>query len=61
MRNISETFFKFIETVFKKVSEWDIVRNIIKSGIMFHLKRIGKFQNEEKWRSKKWTFSLLII
>ena len=53
-------FRKFIKTTFTKVNERDLVRKIIKSVIMFHLKRIWKFSNEEeKWTSEIWTFFYL--
>ena len=47
-------FFKFLETMFIKINEQDLVRKIIKSGIMAHLKRIRTFS---KWRRKNELFS----
>ena len=38
--NISETFFKFLETMFIKISEQDLIRKIIKDGVMFYLTRL---------------------
>ena len=53
---------KFIETRFLNNSEWDLIRKVIKTGIMFISKEFENFINkEEKQWSKKWTFFLLII
>ena len=52
MSNTLDTF-KFLGTMFIKVSKWDHVRKTIKSGIMLHLKKNEKIQNGEKKRKKK--------
>ena len=41
-------FFRFLETMFIKVNVWDLVRKIIKSRKMFHLKKLTIFKTKKK-------------
>ena len=60
MSNTLDTF-KFLGTMFIKVSKWDHVRKTIKSGIMLHLKKNEKIQNGEKKGRKKMNSWLILI
>ena len=47
--------------MFIKISESDLVRKVIKRGVVFHFKKIEIFQNEEEKNELFFTYHITLI